>query len=186
MSKSGSDQKLHGDRKNLILCGKIVKPQGIKGEIKVYPFSGNPENFAYYTRVMLSFAGDDRSKWFDVLENRSHGQSAIVRLAGIDSRNDAEAIVGSEVWVDPEEIPPLEDGEFYWHELEGTEVVTSQGQKLGRVKKIFATGGHDILVVSGKGQEYLIPALDEFIVEINEESGTVVVDLPEGLLEINN
>jgi 16S rRNA processing protein RimM len=98
----------------------------------------------------------------------------------------AEPLGGSEVWVDKHSLPDLPAGEYYWHDLIGLRVATEQGRQLGRVADLFATGGHDILVVTGTGQEYLIPLKKEFLLQVDVAAGVLTVAPPPGLLEIND
>jgi len=166
--------------------GEIGRPHGIKGEIKVYPYSGNPENFESYRKLIVQPPGEGTEKAYELLSCRIQGQVAVIKLAGVDTRSQAELLTGCRVLVERQEIPELDDDEFYWEDLQGMTVVTAQGRQLGTVSRLLATGAHDILVVVDRGREYLIPALDEFVVAIDAETGTITVDLPEGLLEIND
>ncbi|MBU0968320.1 MAG: ribosome maturation factor RimM [Proteobacteria bacterium] len=166
--------------------GEIGRPHGIKGEIKVYPYSGNPENFTSYSRLIVQPPGEGAAKSYDLHSCRIQGQVAVIKLPGVDTRSQAELLTGGQVLVERQEIPELNDDEFYWDDLQGMAVVTAQGRQLGTVNRLLATGAHDILVVVDRGREYLIPALDEFVVAIDAETGTITVDPPEGLLEIND
>ncbi len=168
-----------------VLVGKVSKPHGIKGQLKIFPYSGSIENFKSYSRVLLSFADQQPSCWFDVVHaSVSQGKFAVLSLKGVRSRSEAEALAGAEVWVDQDELPPLADNEFYWQDLIGKDVITVDGVRLGKVTNLLATGAHDVLVVAEKGREYMIPAVDQFVLELNEDD-VLVVDPPEGLLEIN-
>jgi 16S rRNA processing protein RimM len=169
----------------MVPVGKIVKPHGVRGEMKVYPYSGNPENFALYRTVLLVRQPDDTPQPHELRNCRSQGRFAVMSLQGVDDRTAAEALIGCTVLVERQEFPETAEGEFYWHDLQGMAVVTAGGIHLGRVSSMLATGAHDIMVVTGTGQEYLIPALDGFVVEIDREAGRIVVDPPEGLLDIN-
>ncbi|MBU4261912.1 MAG: ribosome maturation factor RimM [Proteobacteria bacterium] len=165
---------------------EIGRPHGIKGEIKVYPYSGNPENFKSYRKLIVHPLGEGTAKSYELLSCRIQGPAAVIKLAGVDTRSQADLLTGCQVLVERQEIPELDDDEFYWDDLQGMTVVTAQGRQLGTVSRLMATGAHDILVVVDRGREYLIPALDEFVVAIDAETGTITVDLPEGLLEIND
>ena len=166
--------------------GEIGRPHGIKGEIKVYPYSGNPENFKSYRKLIVQPPGEGAARSYDLHSCRSQGQLAVIKLVGVNTRSQAELLVGSQVLIAHHEIPELDEDEFYWHDLQGMAVVTAQGRQLGTVSRLIATGAHDILVVADRGREYLIPALDEFVVAIDPETATITVDPPEGLLEMND
>lgn len=173
------------DRENCLLIGKVVKPHGIKGEVKVFAFSETPEAFAGYPRLWLVEEQSGRSEEFTVRSARPQGKAVVVALEGVVGRDRSEALVGREVWLEKSLLPDLADDEFYWHELEGMLVDDEQGVELGRITGLFSGGAHDILIVKRGGEEFLIPARDEFITEINRQSGRVSVCLPPGLLEIN-
>ena len=167
-----------------VLVGKVSKPHGIKGQLKIYPYSGSAENFQSYSRVRLTYPDGKSMGWHDVQSSRNQGKFAVVTLAGIDSRTAAEAVTGFEIWVDRDSLPPLTDEEFYWQDLIGKDVVTKSGMRLGKVSSFLATGAHDVLVVTQKDREYMIPAVEQFVLGVNEDD-VLVVDPPEGLLEIN-
>ena len=167
-----------------VLVGKVSKPHGIKGQLKIYPYSGSSESFQSYSRVMLTSPDGQSHGWFDVTTCRSQGKFAVIAIQGIDNRTKAEAVAGFDVWVDRNLLPLLTDDEYYWQDLIGKDVVTVAGMRLGKVSTLVATGAHDVLVVSEKDREYMIPAIEQFVLEVNEDD-VLVVNPPEGLLEIN-
>ncbi|MCK4839805.1 MAG: 16S rRNA processing protein RimM, partial [Desulfobulbaceae bacterium] len=174
------------DSDNLVRVGRVGKAHGIKGEVKVRPDFGPPEDFLRYREVSLFKPGTDDRQDYNVSRCRPLAKIVVLQLDGIDDRTMAETLSGSEVWVDKKTLPDLAVGDFYWHDLVGLEVVTESGRKLGRVDAILATGGHDILVVLGGGREYLIPLRKEFLVNTDTAAGVLTVaDVP-GLFEIND
>lgn len=166
--------------------GEIGRPHGVKGEMKIYPYSGNPESLRSYGRLLVAMPEDGATQSYELSSCRSQGQFAVIKLAGIDTRSEAALLTGCQVLVDRHEMPELTDDEFYWHDLQGMAVVTTLGRQLGTVSRLMSTGAHDILVVTDRGREYLIPALAAFVVAIDAESKTITVDPPEGLLEMND
>lgn len=169
--------------KTRVELGKIVKAHGIKGEVKALPFSGVPEDLLDLADIELRHGGEGRV--FKLEKIRPQGRLAILQLTGVADRNMAEELIGSEMWGDAESLPELGADEFYWHEMEGLEVKTAAGQKLGRVLSLLATGAHDVLVISDGSTEYLVPAINEILVSLDKEAGVLVIDPPPGLLEIN-
>ncbi len=163
--------------------GKIVKAHGIKGEVKVLPFSGVPEDLLTMAEIELRHGGEGRI--FKLERIRPQGRLAIMRLTGVVGRDMAEELVGSEVWGDEESLPELGADEFYWHEVEGLEVKTIAGLRLGRVQSLLATGAHDVLIITDGSSEYLVPAINEIMVSLDKAAGVLVIDPPPGLLEIN-
>lgn len=166
-----------------VVVGKIAKAQGLSGELKVIPFSGNPDDLKCFQNIFL-----DRSLGrhaYTAESWRSHGRFAIVKLREITNRDGAEGLIGAEVLVLRSQMPTLASGEFYWHEMVGLRVVTDQGQELGEVTSLIATGAKDVMVVTGSDHEYLIPVLDEIIIRQDKEAGILVVAPMAGLLEMN-
>jgi len=179
--------KLHEGEpaQDLVRVGEIVKLHGIKGEIKVYPYSGQPENFKYYKKIQLQSGTESRTDFFKVTRCRQQGKVAILALEGVTSREAAEPLLGNTVWLLKEDFQRLDPDEYYWHQLEGLLVVTESGRELGKVTGLFRTKAHDIMVVTGRGHEYMIPVKDEIIRKIDERDGRVIISPPAGLLEIN-
>lgn len=174
------------DADNLVRVGRVGKAHGIKGELKVRPDFGLPEDFLHYRDVSLLKPGADSLQDYKVSRCRPLANVVVLQLDGIIDRTMAESFCGSEVWIDKELLADLADGDFYWHELIGLQVVTEEGRKLGQVEKIMATGGHDILVVLGGGREYLIPLRKEFLLNSDLAAGVLTVaDVP-GLFDIND
>ena len=168
----------------LVLLGKVSKAHGIRGEIKVYPYSDDPEQFsASYRRIYLSQDQEGVPVAYNIEKARVQGRQVLLQLEQCSSRTMAESLTGQQVYVSADDLPDLAESEFYLHELEGKLLVDTTGNQLGQVDNIIETPAHDLLVVRQAGKEYLIPVVADFIVEIGEEK--VVLDLPPGLLEIN-
>ncbi len=172
-----------GPGNDLVVLGKVAKAHGIKGEIKIFPYSGQPENFLHYETIFIT--ADHRAKGIKYFIEKSRIQGKFVRvsLQGCQTRNDAENLIGSEVTVLRSELPDLNPDEFYLADLEGKRVVTTEGEVLGLVTGILQTGGHDIISIDNDGREYLVPLTREFLVRF--DANEVLVNLPPGLLDIN-
>lgn len=168
-----------------VRVGRIAKPHGIKGELKVLPY-GEVEDFRLYREVLLGGEAPGPARLFSVAHFRPQGRMALLELAGINDRGTAEELAGREVWVAKELLAALADDEFYWHELVGLRVITESGRSLGRVQALFATGGHDVLVVRGGGREYFIPAQREFMLAVDQEAGLLTIAEVPGLLDLND
>jgi len=177
MERSGNST---GD---LVLLGKVTKPHGIRGEVKVYPYSGEPEKFSQFSRVLLAATQDAEAVEYRMKRARVQKNLVLLQLEGCETRNDAEELVQSLLYVYEEDLPALDPDEFYLRDLEGKLVVTEEGQSLGRVSGILTNGSQDLVRVTDGGHEYVIPLVPEFLVSIDEKE--VRVSLPPGLLEIN-
>ena len=176
------DSELHDD---LVMIGEVVKPHGIRGEIKVYLFSEKPRNFKQYKEIFLQGPTGDSTKALKVVKSREQGKLAILQLEKIGTREAAEDLQGKNIWINKVNLPALDSGEYYWQQLDGLTVVTEEGQEIGRVTKLFNTTAHDIMVVTGRGHEFMIPVQGDIIRDIDEQEGKVVISPPPGLLDIN-
>ena len=168
-----------------VLIGKVTKPHGIRGEVKVYTFSERTDNLKLYKEVVLLKPGDGTVGIYPLINSRPQGKLAIVQLQGVNTRDAAESLQGSEIWVDKSGFPGLELGEYYWHQFVGLQVVTDTGIELGEISSLFATKAHDVMVITGAGREYMIPVKDEIIKQIDTKAGKVIIAPPAGLLEVN-
>ncbi|MGD9948335.1 MAG: ribosome maturation factor RimM [Desulfobulbus sp.] len=166
-----------------VLLGKVTRPHGLKGELKVRPLTAQPENFGRYTRLYLSESECGAKNECTTMQARVSGNQVILRLRECSTRDKAEALVGRFIWLATQDLPSLNADEFYLHTLIGKEIQTVDGQRLGRAENLLSGSEQDVLVVRQGKQEYLIPIVEAFIRSI--EANIVVLDLPEGLLDIN-
>ncbi len=166
-----------------LLIGRVVKPHGMLGELKIFPYSQQPENILGYNNIVFVNQRDECSPPLKVKKSRTQGKFAVIALEGIDTRGHAEQLIGAGVLLDRKLLPKAQKNEYYWFELQGLTVKTENGQMLGKVTNIFSNGAQDIMVVGNKKQEFLIPILDSIILQQNEEG--IIIAPPPGLLEIN-
>jgi len=174
---------LHGE---YLLVGRIVKPHGIKGELKVYPFSQQPATFAVYEQVVIGDPEGVALRHCRIARQRPSGKLVILQCAEVGTREAAEALSGCTIWARRADLLELPEDEYYWHELEGMAVRTEEGRELGTVESLFSTGAHDIMVVKGHGREYLIPVTGAIILEQDVEARCMLIRPTPGLLEIND
>jgi len=167
-----------------ILLGKITKAHGLRGEVKIFTYSGHPENFDGYSEIVLVDGSAKLSRQFGVKKSRVHGKTAIVQLTSITTRSEAEAIEGRGVLLSKKHLPDAGEDEYYWHQYVGKLVVDTNGDGLGRVQALFNNGAQDVLVVNGHRGEILIPVTREIIVQVTDE--TLIADPPPGLIELNS
>jgi len=166
-----------------VLLGIITKPHGIRGELKVRPFTETPDSLSRYRHLYLS-ADNGKTKVLHVnVQTKANGSTVILRLEECATRDQAEQFAGMQIWVPSSDLPPVGQDEFYLYTLEGKLAQTTAGRILGTVTEIVSGSGQDILVIRDARQEYLVPVVRDFFVTIDEEK--VVLDLPPGLLEIN-
>lgn len=170
---------------DLVSIGEIIKPHSVKGEVKVLPYSGQPENFKNYERIYLQPREKDTPGIYRVLESRVQGKLVIVALEGITSRERAAELQGCTVLLNRDDFQRPGPDEYYWHQLENLRVITESGRDLGRVSRIIRTAAHDIMIVTGRGHEYMIPFKADIISNVNEQERQIVISPPEGLLDLN-
>lgn len=166
-----------------LLIGKIIEPNGLKGEVTVLSYAGQPENFRQYSRLSLVTPAGQLYPDCDARVSRVNGKKAILRLGISTDRTTAESLTGMGVLLRKENLPHPGKDEFYLYQLEGLLVVTDDGRQLGHVQHIFFNGAQNILVVVDGKKEYLIPALQSLF--IYQDTEKIIIAPPPGLLDIN-
>jgi len=165
-----------------ILIGKVTSPVGLKGEVRVYNYSDRIQVWEETEEIIVG----DRPR--SVEKMREQKNMLVIKFSGIDSREDAEAIRNAELFVTEDDLPQLEEGEIYIRDLIGMEVVEApdpEGKLIGKVEEVIDNEFQDILKVrTPDGKEVMIPAVEPILVEVDEEKGTILADLPEGLLDL--
>ena len=171
---------------SLISLGKIVKPHGIKGAVQVYPYSD--ADLLLKTKTLYISDDEGRNVPFHVSWARTKKKNAlIIQFAKVTDRNFSEQLTGKEVFIDKAAIPPSGPGEYYHFQLKGLKVYDSKRGFTGHIQGILDAGGNDILVIRDKeNREIMIPAVKEFLMEIDLMSGICKVDIPDGLYDLNN
>jgi 16S rRNA processing protein RimM len=157
-----------------VTVGRIVAPHGIKGELKVESLTDFPERFEVGSRLWLN-----GEQWV-VERGRISGRSVILKLRGLDTRNDAEALRGGELTV-PEPTQLEDEGVYYLHDIIGLPVYDTSGDALGKLFDVLSMGSTDVYVVHGDRGELLLPALDDVVTEVDVAGRRIVVDVPEGI-----
>jgi len=168
--------------KDLIPIGRVVRPHGVRGKIKLEYFGEDVHCFPPSREVFIEVKADSL-KAYEILETTPQAPRLILHLKGIERREEVEPLIGKEVFIKREVLPDLEEGEYYWTDLLGMSVETQEGKKIGRVKEIFSTGANDVYVVEGKRGEIFLPATGEVIQTVDREKGVMKVNRKEGLWE---
>jgi 16S rRNA processing protein RimM len=160
-----------------LIVGYILAPWGLRGEVKVEVATDFPERLAPQKLVYLN------ARPLEIESCRPHKQHLVVKLATIDSVEDAEKLRGQDLTIPRSELYPLPEGQYYTFQLIGLKVVTTEGKTLGRITEIMATGSNDVYIVEGKRSEILIPAIEDVVKSIDLEKGKMVIEAIEGLLD---
>lgn len=161
------------DGRRPVVLGRIGAPFGVQGWLKVRSYTDPPEGIVSYAVWELDRAGSLGRR--EVLEWKRAGAGLAVRLEGVCSREDAQALTGAEVRVDRAELPPTAPGEHYWHDLVGLEARSVSGEPLGRVTAILDLPAHPVLVLEGD-RERLVPLVSERLAGVDLDAGRLTLD----------
>lgn len=162
--------------------GYIVKPHGIHGALTIYLDTDNPD----YYRELESVYVEHQQKLvpFFIDHMKINGNRATVKLHDIDEIEKASHYKGCALYLPLDMLPPLESNQFYYHEIIGYAARDHMHGELGEIKTIYEANGNDLFAIEYKGKEVLIPIRDEFIIKLDKKSREILLQLPEGLLDI--
>lgn len=165
-----------------IVIGRVLRPHGIRGEVLVEVITDFPERF---DALEVAYLGYDN--WhatpLRIRTRRWHRAGALLSFEGYPDRTSVEALRDMFVQIPIEEAKPLPEGSYYAHELVGLEVITTEGEELGRISDVLFTAANDVYVVQTARGELLLPAIHQVIKEIDPAAGHIIVELLPGLLE---
>ena len=166
---------------DLLKVGVITTTHGVRGEVKVYPTTDEPERFLDLEYVLLDTGKELRR--LDIKNVRFFKNLVILKFDGIDNINDIEMYKGRDLWVPREEAQELDEDEYYIGDLIGMEVVLEGNTHFGTLKDVMETGANDVYVVElPDHQEVLLPAIKECILDVDLEENVMTVHLMKGLL----
>jgi len=157
-----------------ILLGRVDGAFGVRGELKLYSWTAPRDALFRYQPWILRSGESERE--VSGVHGRDTTKTVIARFPGVETREDAEALAGTEIWVPRERLPPPGPGEYYWVDLEGLAVETTEGVSLGAVSHLFETGANDVMVVEGERQRLLPFVTGQVIVSVDFDSRRIVVD----------
>ena len=158
----------------LVPVGRISGLYGVRGWVKIYSYTEPRENILSYNPWLLNLAGG----WtpVELLEGKRHGKGVIARLAGCEDRDAAARWLNTEIAIRRDQLPATAAGEYYWNDLIGLKVITTDGVELGVVKDLMETGANDVIVVEGD-RERLIPYIWQRVVrDVDLDGGLMIVD----------
>lgn len=169
-------------KESFLLIGKITGAHGIKGTSKAFLYSESLSAIESDSHVFLKDP-EGQKKTYEIKWVKPHARGFLLSLKGINCREEAKALVGSELFIKKEKLSELEDGTYYWFDIIGLDVYNIEDKYLGCVESIIPTGSNDVYVVkdAAGNNEILIPALESVVLEIDKNLNIMRVDLPEGL-----
>lgn len=170
--------------KDLLTCGKVVKPHGLKGELCIIWYADSPLLLQESDKIYLRMPGK-RPRAFQPEALREHRKRLLLQLEQITGRDQAEKWRGAEILADARDLPRADEDEVYLHELPGCRVYLESGEYLGMLQGFVPRKSGEVWqIVDEKGREILFPAEDEFIVHLDPGEKKAVIAPPEGLLEL--
>lgn len=166
--------------RDMVVLGRITEPYGLQGWVKLHAFCDDFFDFADLPQWWLAEDAES-TQWqaFGLQDVRAHGKGLIARFEGVTDRNASEAIEGRFIAVPRESLPKTANGEFYWADLIGLEVVNLQDEELGVVSSLMSSGAHEVLCVRDErvaGGERLLPFVAQVVKEVALTEGRIRVD----------
>lgn len=169
---------------DLLLVGKVARPHGIDGWLRILSFAQSGETFLRSGTVFIG-AGPGETRSYVVSSIKPHKNVFLLKLKGVDSFEEAEKHRGAAIFVKKETLPPKTEDEYYWYELIGLRVHLNTGQDLGTIRQIIPTGSNDVYVVRKGNREYLVPATHDVVKDIDLSQKRMIIEEKEGLFNLN-
>ena len=159
-----------------ILVGKISNPHGIKGWVKVISFTDPIENILSYKKWTIS--DNETEKTYCLEDSRIQGNKIVIKLEGVNNRDDADLLKNLQIEINRSDLPKLEENSYYWEDLVDFNVIDIKGMHVGKVDSLFRTGSNDVLVIINETkQRLLVPFIMEEVIKY--------VDLDKELISID-
>ena len=169
---------------DLILIGKVVRPQGLKGLLRILSYARSAESFLNVGTVLLKSDKQELVE-YKISSLKAHKGVFLMKLEGLNSLGDAERYRGAEIFLKKDLLRREGDEDYFWFELIGLTVFLSSGRCIGTLKQIIPTGSNDIFVVKEGKKEYLIPAIHGVVEKIDLKNKRIIIYEVEGLLDLN-
>lgn len=172
-----------------LVVGRVAKAHGVTGEVVVEVRTDDPDSRFAPANTLRAKGPRERGEGREyVVETvREHGNRLLVRFAGIADRDSADALRGSLLVIDSNDLPPIDDpDEYYDHQLEGLRVRTTSGQEIGTVAEVLHTAAGELLAVKrDDADELLVPFVSAIVTSVSLDHHTVEIDPPDGLLDLS-
>ncbi len=170
-------------KENCFYLGKIVSKYSFKGELLAKLDTDQPELYEHLDAIFIQVRNNLIP--FFIEKSQLHKSDLLrVKFEDVDSEADADALIKSELYLPLEFLPKLEGNKFYFHEVIGFKITDKTFGEVGIIKGINDSTAQALFEVDRDGIEILIPMNDEFIVEVNRETKTIIVETPEGLIDL--
>ena len=162
-----------------ILVGKISKPHGIKGWVKVISFTDPIENILSYKQWIISDKETEKTYYLE--DSRVQGNKIVIKLENVNDRNDADLLKNLQIQVNRSDLPELDQNSYYWEDLVDFNVIDIKGNHVGKVDSLFRTGSNDVLVIIDETKERLLVPfiMEEVIKYVDLAKELISIDWPE-------
>ncbi|WPP53609.1 ribosome maturation factor RimM [Catalinimonas niigatensis] len=164
--------------------GYITKTHGLHGDVNVLLDVDFPEAYEEMESVFLQLSGSGTLIPFFIENLRLQKDSLIIKFEDIDELEQAEALLGAVLFLPLDQLPTLEEGQFYFHEIIGFQIEDENEGSLGTVKDVYEAGSQYLIAMDYQSQEVLIPLNDDIVLKVDKDNKTVFTRLPEGLLDV--
>ena len=165
------------NREDLIEIGRVTKPWGVKGEVKVRITTDIPGRFDELEGVWLD-TGREEPRWYRIESVKRLKGAVAIKLESVDSPEQAELLRNADVGVPESERAELGEDEFYIYELVGLKVIAPDGRSLGKLSRVWQGAANEVFEVTGREGSILVPAVKVFVKRVDLKSGVIVVDPP--------
>ncbi|AKQ33829.1 ribosome maturation factor RimM [Candidatus Coxiella mudrowiae] len=157
-----------------VIMGRLARAYGVQGWIKIVSFTDPIKNLLTYKNWFIRH----HNEWqlFSLRTGRIHGPFLVVKLEGLDDPETAKQYTNDLIAVERNTLTPLEENEYYWTDLIGMRIITTEGVALGTVKSLLETGSNDVLITSNQGHGRLIPYLSHVVKSVDIENKIIMVN----------
>lgn len=167
-------------KQKFLEVGKIVGTHGIKGMVRIQPWSDSAEFLAEFEHFYLD---KDGNECIDAERVQPHGNVVLAKLSGVDTIEQAEAFRGKILYIDRNDVE-LDEGRYFISDIIGSQVFDKDGETpLGILSDVSETGANDVWHIKRDGKEYLVPAIDEVIVSVDVENSRIVLNPLKGIFD---
>lgn len=158
---------------DLIEVGHVLAAHGIKGQVKVFSNTSPRKNIVKYTPWLIKQHGVTNTV---EVSGKSQGKNVVATIQGISNRDEADALTGAKIFIRNSQLPQLSEGDYYWSQLIGLQVITISDVNLGIIDHMLETGANDVMVVKGQRERLLPYVMDEVIKSIDLQNRQMIVD----------
>jgi 16S rRNA processing protein RimM len=168
----------------LLLVGKVIKPHGFKGLVRVWSYARTMESFLHSGTVFFKQDHQEPVE-YSVLDVKPHKNVFLMSVKEIDTFEKADSFRGADILVKKDHLTRNSNDEYYWFEIIDLKVYLDTGKYLGIIKEIIPTGSNDVYVVKLNDSEFLIPAIHDVVKKIDLDKGEMIITAMDGLLDLN-